>query len=672
MKMKRTADSRKLSWIELLVSICSAGAFYLLVTGPYKNTILINTPLLLLLFLAGLHWGGKETWAQAVSGKTARFLLAAYSILNGWSFYALWITSSKVARIAQLLHIPGQFLVVGTTICLMVVSIPFLLRTVGLFLHFAGSTEVPGDQIRQEGCGGKKILLACFLVAAGTITVCSKSSFLYPLNNWVDANCFFTVGKSMMNGIVPYRDLFEQKGPFLYFLHGLAWLISDDSFLGVYLLEVIAATFFLYYTHRSVSLFVPEHTAYLMIPAAALVIYTSPAFCHGDSVEELCMPFLAYAVWVGFKALLTDSDISDREYLIIGICSGLVFWSKFILVGFYIGWFVVPAVLLLKKKAYKQLFRAVGMVVAGVLISTIPFVIYFGIHNAIGDWLEVYLYDNLFLYSNLEGESSGILQNMKMGRKELLYDNRLYYILCIFGVLWFYLNRKDRPWKSLLSATFLTFLFGWTGSAFYLFGVLYLYRKKISRMALYMTSMLFFTFLFTYMGGQDHAYYAFVFSVFVPFGIMAVLDMLFVAIPETEKLMKGKLVPALCVVLSIAASFWLTPNRDMMGVKKSELPQYQFAQIIHQVESPSLLNYGFLDAGFYTAAGLLPNCKAFCKLNVPLEEMMLLQEKYVREGLCDFVVTGGKELEYEHYTLIAESSIIYEETMRTYYLYQLK
>ena len=555
---------------------------------------------------------------------------------------------------------------------LAVASVPFVLRTIGMVLQFAKGEEQAPDQLHHDGRSGKKVLAACFLVAAGTITVCSKSSFMYPMNDWVDVNCFFTVGKSMMNGIVPYRDLFEQKGPFLYFLHGLAWLISNDSFLGVYFLEVLAATFFLYYTHKSASLFVSQRTAFLTVPAAAVVIYTSPAFCHGDSVEELCMPFLAYAVWVGFKALVADSDIADREYLIIGICSGLVFWSKFILVGFYIGWFVVPAVLLLKKKAYKKLFRAVGMVAAGVLISTIPFVIYFGIHNAIGDWLEVYLYDNLFLYSKLEGESSGFLKNMKMGRNELFYDNRMAYVLCVFGMLWFYLRKKDRPWKNLFSTMFLTYLLAGAGSHFYLFALIYLYRKKINKTALYMTSMLFFTFLFTYMGGQDHAYYAFVFSVFVPFGVMAAIDMLSAALPAMNELLKRKAVPALCIALSIAASFWLTPNRYMMGMDKMELPQYQFARIIHQVESPTLLNYGFLDGGFYTAAELLPNCKAFCKLNVHLEELLQLQEKYVREGLCDFVVTGGKKLDYDHYTLVAESSYIFEENMRTYYLYQLK
>ena len=66
------------------------------------------------------------------------------------------------------------------------------------------------------------------------VTVCSKSSPIYPLNNWDDPNCFFTVGKAMANGKVLYRDIFEQKGPLLYMLHELTYFISGKTFLGVY------------------------------------------------------------------------------------------------------------------------------------------------------------------------------------------------------------------------------------------------------------------------------------------------------------------------------------------------------------------------------------------------------------------------------------------------------
>lgn len=69
----------------------------------------------------------------------------------------------------------------------------------------------------------------CLAAAAALLAFCSRSSPLYPFNYWVDSNCFFTVGKSMMKGLVTYRDIYEQKGPLLYFLHGLAYLFQETA-----------------------------------------------------------------------------------------------------------------------------------------------------------------------------------------------------------------------------------------------------------------------------------------------------------------------------------------------------------------------------------------------------------------------------------------------------------
>ena len=79
-----------------------------------------------------------------------------------------------------------------------------------------------------------------------TLLICSKSSPLYPVNDWVDANTYLTVGRGMLHGMVPYRDLYEQKGPLLYMLHAGAAAVTEKSFLGVFIIEVIACTAFLY------------------------------------------------------------------------------------------------------------------------------------------------------------------------------------------------------------------------------------------------------------------------------------------------------------------------------------------------------------------------------------------------------------------------------------------
>ena len=84
------------------------------------------------------------------------------------------------------------------------------------------------------------------LAAACCMTaLCSMSSPLYPINIWDDANCLLTVGRAMRAGKVLYRDIYEQKGPLLYFAHWVAACVSEDSFFGVYLLESLCVFGFL-------------------------------------------------------------------------------------------------------------------------------------------------------------------------------------------------------------------------------------------------------------------------------------------------------------------------------------------------------------------------------------------------------------------------------------------
>jgi hypothetical protein len=69
-----------------------------------------------------------------------------------------------------------------------------------------------------------------FLVLSfGVLFVCSASSPLYPINDWTDVNTYFTMGKGVVHGRIPYRDLFDHKGPLLYLLYAVGYLISRDT-----------------------------------------------------------------------------------------------------------------------------------------------------------------------------------------------------------------------------------------------------------------------------------------------------------------------------------------------------------------------------------------------------------------------------------------------------------
>ena len=99
------------------------------------------------------------------------------------------------------------------------------------------------------------------------------------------------------------------------------------------------------------------------------------------------------------------------------------------------------------------------------------------------------------------------------------------------------------------------------------------------------------------------------------------------------------------------------------------MPQYQFKEIILSVDDPSLLNYGFLDGGFYTVCDLVPECKYFCTLNIPLEDMYEAMDMQLALGLPDFVVTRSTPLISENYICVASANMYFEGVDFDYYLY---
>lgn len=507
-----------------------------------------------------------------------------------------------------------------------------------------------GDPVESDSKKERRwVLLFCLLTSFVTLMICTRSSFLYPLNDWVDSNCFFTVGKGMFNGQVVYRDLYEQKGVLLYFLHGLCWLISHDSFLGVFFLEIIAGTFFLYYSYRTMRLYC-KRACLVTLPILAATIYCSNSFVLGDSAEELCLPLLAYGIFVSFRSLREKTPMGWKEAILIGVTSGAVLWIKFTMLGFYLGWIVVPAIVLLFSKKWKDLLILIGGILTGVLLITLPFFLYFAANGALRDWFEVYFYNNIFLY---HGESATLAQRLQWVWN--LVFARLSWDLC-YGFF-----------------VYLGLFFG------------------LVRMRLGEKVQLFLTFAGTaitiYFNGTAYAYYTLILAVFAPFGMICLVRLISAAIEALRMILQEKWtlkigkrvgqialasVSGTLVIWSLFYCLNTCQNTNLLLADKDTLPQYRFAKIINQKENATLLNYGFLDGGFYTTANIFPSCRFFCTLNMEeLPEMMETQNEWLENGRVDFVVTRSVPLDSDRYRLVDECTYeLWEGQPWTFYLYE--
>lgn len=484
------------------------------------------------------------------------------------------------------------------------------------------------------------MLAVCFL------GICSKSSPLYPMNDWVDVNCFFTVGRAILDGQVLYLDIYEQKGPWLYFIFAAVTFISENSFIGVYLLEVISFTLFLIMGAKIAMLYLDDKISpYFVMIILAAVIPVSKAFSHGGSVEELSLGLLSYSLYSVLKAIKNGETLSFSSSLLNGLCAATVFWMKFTITGFYVGLASFLIIWYISEKKLKELWKTITAFLLGVFLVTIPVLIYFFATDAIADLFHAYFYNNIFVYTS--SSNSGVVGFIKNLGSTILI-NYWYSGFVLIGFLWI-LKSFSKRWKEALAI---------------------------------IMSCVTWTFL-TYFKGRGSVYYGLIFSVYTIFGLIACIKLLLYKKPALiAKILQLK-EKTICMVMTVllisfvGLSYLISNNTYLIGIQKEDMPQYQFAEKIKQVDDATLLNYGFLDGGFYTAANIVPNCKYFSKLNIGLDEMLEIQDEFVEERKVDFIVTRETRLEdYDvdssSYIMIDEAELYFEEKVYKYYLYQVK
>ena len=96
-----------------------------------------------------------------------------------------------------------------------------------------------------------------------------------------------------------------------------------------------------------------------------------------------------------------------------------------------------------------------------------------------------------------------------------------------------------------------------------------------------------------------------------------------------------------------------------------------------------LLNYLFLDGGFYTVTGQVPTERIFCMFNMNRAERIKQQQEYVRQQRTHWIVTWralevseeelrGEDVLTEYYDLVDYMYFYFEGDYRTYALYEKK
>ncbi len=476
-----------------------------------------------------------------------------------------------------------------------------------------------------------------FVLSFVILFFCSKNSPLYPFNNWVDENAFYTVGISWRHGILPYRDLFEQKGPLLYLIFMLSSWILPYSFLPIFLLEVISYACFLYFSGKVIGLFLEKKYIYFILPLFASLVAGSIFFSSGGSAEEFCLPILMKMLY-DLLYYFVKGSIRKKTIFWDGFFAGVMAMIKFTFLGFPFALMMCLFFSLFFSKEYFKSFFSCVLFLVGMSIPILGFCLYFSFHHGLDAFINTYFLFNIFGYT-----------------KKVPFLFRIEMIFLSF-------------YKKLTTNVIVFHLLD--------LGMIYfLVRGKLSRKGK-VSLILFFSLgaLGIYYGAKDFYYY---FLMILPFCLIGFIS-LFLFLKEKIDFKEKKILIYTSFVVAFGSLIFVftSPNLEYAKNKKEDLVQYKFAKIIQEGKGKTLLNYGFLDGGFYFASEILPNTKYFEQQNAIVPGMKERLDEEIREQKFDYIVLrrGNRVKEINpnilnNYELVSMEKVEENGFLNTYFLY---
>ncbi|MCC8149610.1 glycosyltransferase family 39 protein [Akkermansia sp.] len=302
----------------------------------------------------------------------------------------------------------------------------------------------------------------CFFVGVSLIVLLLASTLspFYGMPMACDPHIYSSVGRGMMEGLIPYRDLFDQKGPLVFLLYGLAqW--GWHSFTPVLLVEVACLFISLIYAYRLALFRVGKRKAFLVALTLPCLLCKFSYFENGGNPSEFLLPLQFMGMyWMAGSYLLPQRFSSWKTGFVLGVGVGAAFMSKFNICCFWVFPILVTTFFCWKRKKFLSLLA--GSLV-GAACVIIPFLTYFIYHHSL-----VFLKEGYFLFSvyyGLHAESLSVVLTQYAVLFKSILAGDINSIWIAFGIVMVLFSRISGKIKLLYTFSFLFCLVCLFGSA---------------------------------------------------------------------------------------------------------------------------------------------------------------------------------------------------------------
>lgn len=264
------------------------------------------------------------------------------------------------------------------------------------------------------------ILSVLFFLFLACICFIARDACLTPTKmTGYDASVFATFGAAWQDGLLPYKDLFDHKGPVIFFMSLLGYWLGGD-FYGIVYVEIINLFLF-----AALFLSVNRNNAiiYFFFFIFIYMIFIAKNLEGGNATEEYALLFNGMAAFAWLKR-------AHWRFFLYGFSGALLVFMKMNLAALSLSIFLVD--LWYSKNFIKYTLQAS----LGFLIPSGLMTLYFYSHDALHEFYWSYIVCNM----NYIGQ--GFTSRLRP-YTVLLGKNWEFFLTCLLMLMGIYHKRKS-------------------------------------------------------------------------------------------------------------------------------------------------------------------------------------------------------------------------------------
>lgn len=236
-----------------------------------------------------------------------------------------------------------------------------------------------------------------FIIFAATMVLyfSASTSPLYPNYKAKDSSFFLVMGREWLGGLIPYKDLWDQKGPAIFLINLFGFMLTGNKY-GVLIIQILFAIVSEIFIYKMLRRSLNETGA---VAGACLgIIVFSCNYEGGNLLEEYINPFLIISLyfitgWI-HKKTKEHPEHNPICAFFYGVTFGVCLMSRvtnIVAVGIAI---LFIFIYLCTNKAWMNLLLNAIAFIIGTALVIVPFMIYFAIKDCTYDfWYGTILFN---------------------------------------------------------------------------------------------------------------------------------------------------------------------------------------------------------------------------------------------------------------------------------------